>query len=122
MAGRGEEDQERSAGARFQAEPALWRPDFPASGGLHYVGCPRTGLGGAPDRAGRRGTGGRSPWTRRNVGIMASRRTELNRTGASLPRFPPVLVWSQTPFAPFVPCFRVPQICFRFFTIYAIFT
>src|SRR6202051_2552356 len=110
MAGRREEDQERSAGTRFQAEPAVRRPDIPANRGLDHARCARTGFGGAPDRAGRRGPGGRSPRTRRDARIVASRGVELTRAGAFWPRFPAVLVVSQTPFRAFVTCFRAAQI------------
>ena len=38
-----EENQERPAGARFQAQSAVRRPDFPADGGFHHAGCTRFG-------------------------------------------------------------------------------
>ena len=55
-----EERQERPAGARLQADAALRRPDVPAHGGFDHARCARLECDRAPDRAGRRGPGGRS--------------------------------------------------------------
>ena len=76
-------DQERSAGARFQADAALRRPDFPANGGFHHARCARPEFDCAADRAGRRRTGGRSARARRHAGLVAARGLQLSRAGCA---------------------------------------
>ena len=82
VAGGGEEDQERSAGARLQAQPAVRRPDFPANGGFHHARCARLGQHRAAGRAGRRRPGGRSARARRHAGFVAAGGLQLSRAGA----------------------------------------
>ena len=62
----------------YKLDAALWRPDFPANGGFHYARCTRIERDCAPDRAGRRGTGGRSARSRRHAGLVAAARPQLN--------------------------------------------
>ena len=77
-----EERQERFAGARFQTDAALRRPDVSANGGLHYAGRARLERDRAAGRARRPGPGGRPPRPRWNAGIVAAGGELIRRSPA----------------------------------------